>query len=67
MALAAGHNQTYRVIRNFGVCDSMSMMAVITHLGLNGSLSYSVSIIMLTKGGVHAPTCEQGDVAAGQS
>ena len=49
------------------MCDSMSMMAVITNLSLNGSLSYSVSIIILTKGGVHAPTCGQGDVAAGHN
>ena len=47
--------------------DSMRMMAVITHLGLNGSLSYSVSITIFTKGGVHAPACGLGDVAAGQN
>ena len=33
--------------------DSMRMMAVITHLGLNSSLSYSVSITIFIPKGVY--------------
>ena len=38
--------QGNHMVEKLWECESMSMMRVITHLGLNGSLSYSVSILL---------------------